>query len=171
MEPIFDHEKLDVYGVELQFMTWITDFLHDVCGSPVQHRRELIEQLDRASLSMPLNTAEGNSKRHGRHRAKFLDDARGSAFECAPAWMHRSPSNSSGRPYSARQRNARTCCSDAHVLNRSLRCGWSSSPEGLIPLQSFSLSASPYDPISASTPEALISSRSLVARSGAARNP
>jgi hypothetical protein len=71
MEPIFDHEKLDVYGVELQFMTWITDFLHDVCGSPVQHRRELIEQLDRASLSMLLNTAEGNSKRHGRHRAKL----------------------------------------------------------------------------------------------------
>jgi four helix bundle protein len=87
MEPIFEHEKLDVYGVELQFMTWITDFLNDVCGSPAQHRRELVEQLDRASLSMLLsmllNTAEGNSKRHGRHRAKFFDDARGSAFECA----------------------------------------------------------------------------------------
>src|ERR1700722_17518985 len=83
MEPIFDHEKLDVYGIELAFMTWITDFLHDVCASPAQHRRELIEQLDRASLSMLLNTAEGNCKRHGRHRAKFFDDARGSAFECA----------------------------------------------------------------------------------------
>ena len=32
---------------------------------------------------MLLNTAEGNGKRHGRHRAKFFDDARGSAFECA----------------------------------------------------------------------------------------
>jgi four helix bundle protein len=83
MEPIFDHEKLDVYNVELQFMTWISDIIHDVCRSPVQHRRELIEQLDRASLSMLLNTAKGNSKRHGRHRAKFFDDARGSAFECA----------------------------------------------------------------------------------------
>ena len=83
MEPIFDHEKLDVYNVELQFMTWISDFIHEVCGSPAQHRRELIEQLDRASLSMLLNTTEGNSKRHGRHRAKFFDDARGSAFECA----------------------------------------------------------------------------------------
>ncbi len=84
MEPIFDHEKLDVYCVELQFMTWITDFLHDVCASPAQHRRELIEQLDRASLFPCFsNTAEGNSKRHGRHRAKFFDDARGSAFECA----------------------------------------------------------------------------------------
>ena len=46
-------------------------------------RRELIEQLDRASLSILLNTAEGNGKRQGRQRAKFFDDARGSAFECA----------------------------------------------------------------------------------------
>jgi 23S rRNA-intervening sequence protein len=95
MEPIFDHEKLDVYGVELQFMTWISDFLHDVCASPAQHRRELIEQLDRASLSMLLNTAEGNSKRHGRHRAKFFDDARGRHSSAPPAWMHRSPRGSS----------------------------------------------------------------------------
>jgi four helix bundle protein len=83
MEPLFDHEKLDVYCVELHFNTWIADFLSDVSGSKRQHRRELLEQLDRASLSMLLNTAEGNGKRHGRHRAKFFDDARGSAFECA----------------------------------------------------------------------------------------
>jgi len=30
-----------------------------------------------------LNTAEGNGKRQGRQRAKFFDDARGSAVECA----------------------------------------------------------------------------------------
>jgi four helix bundle protein len=83
MEPLFDHEKLDVYRVELEFAAWITDFLNDVHRSTVQLRGELIEQLDRASISMLLNTAEGNGKRHGRHRAKFLDDARGSAFECA----------------------------------------------------------------------------------------
>jgi four helix bundle protein len=83
MKPLFDHEKLDVYCVELQFTAWIADFYDHVCRSSVQHRRELIEQLDRASLSMLLNTAEGNGKRHGRHRAKFFDDARGSAFGCA----------------------------------------------------------------------------------------
>ena len=32
---------------------------------------------------MLLNTAEGNGKRQGRPRAKFFDDARGSALECA----------------------------------------------------------------------------------------
>jgi four helix bundle protein len=83
MEALFDHEKLDVYCIELQFTTWIADFLRDVVQSSAPHGRELIEQLDRASLSMLLNTAEGNSKRHGRHRSKYFDDARGSAFECA----------------------------------------------------------------------------------------
>ena len=32
---------------------------------------------------MLLNTAEGNGRRQGRQRAKFFDDARGSAIECA----------------------------------------------------------------------------------------
>ena len=83
MEPLFDYEKLDVYRVELAFITWIADFLGDIAQSSVQRRRELIEQLDRASLSVLLNTAEGNGKRQGRQRAKYFDDARGSAFECA----------------------------------------------------------------------------------------
>jgi four helix bundle protein len=39
--------------------------------------------MDRASLSALLNTAEGNGRRQGRQRAKFFDDARGSAIECA----------------------------------------------------------------------------------------
>src|SRR5271166_6675581 len=83
VEPLFDHEKLDVYCLELQFVVWIADFFDDVSRCSVQRRRELFEQLDRASLSVLLNTAEGNAKRHGRQRAKFLDDARGSAMECA----------------------------------------------------------------------------------------
>ena len=83
MDPLFDHEKLDVYCVELGFVAWIAAFLDDASKSAGQHRRELIEQLDRASLSVLLNTAEGNGKRQGRQRAKFFDDARGSALECA----------------------------------------------------------------------------------------
>ena len=81
--PLFDHEKLDVYCLELQFVAWIADFFDDVSRCSVQRRRELFEQLDRASLSALLNTAEGNAQRHGRQRAKFFDDARGSAIECA----------------------------------------------------------------------------------------
>ena len=55
MDPIFDHEKLDVYGLELQFVTWITDFLEEVSQSPVSRRRELVDQLDGASISVLLS--------------------------------------------------------------------------------------------------------------------
>jgi four helix bundle protein len=83
MEPLFDHEKLDVYVVELEFVAWIALFFDDTSQSQVPHRRELLDQLDRASLSALLNTAEGNGKRPRRQRAKAFADARGSAIECA----------------------------------------------------------------------------------------
>lgn len=41
------------------------------------------DHLDRASLPAELTTAEGNGKRRRAVRAKFFDDARGSATECA----------------------------------------------------------------------------------------
>ena len=63
MKPIFDHEKLDVYDLELAFVAWVTDFFEDVAQSAAPNRREVLEQLDRASLSALLNTAEGNDKR------------------------------------------------------------------------------------------------------------
>jgi four helix bundle protein len=83
MNPMFDHEKLDVYGVELEFIRWLTEFFEDASHAKAAQRRELIDQLDRASMSVLFNTAEGNGKRQGRQRAKYFDDARGSALECA----------------------------------------------------------------------------------------
>ena len=81
--PHFNHEKLDVYQLELKFLSWVTQFLADLSSRSLAPTRELREQLDRASLSALLNTAEGNGRRQGRQRAKFFDDARGSAIECA----------------------------------------------------------------------------------------
>lgn len=81
--PIFDHEKLDVYQVELLFIAWVAVLLTEVRHAALGFHREVCDQLDRASLSSLLNTAEGNGKRQGRQRAKFFDDARGSAVECA----------------------------------------------------------------------------------------
>jgi len=81
--PIFDHEKLDVYQVELGFIEWVTNLRNAIKAAPHAFQREVCDQLDRASLSALLNTAEGNGKRQGRQRAKFFDDARGSAVECA----------------------------------------------------------------------------------------
>jgi four helix bundle protein len=80
---MFDHERLDVYQLELQFIAWVTDLLEEVSGKATGRLAEACDQLDRASLSSLLNTAEGNGKRQRQGRAKFFDDARGSATECA----------------------------------------------------------------------------------------
>jgi four helix bundle protein len=82
-KPIFDHEKLDVYQIELSFIGWVAVLLAEVRNAALGFHREVCDQLDRASLSSLLNTAEGNGKRQGKQRAKFFDDARGSAVECA----------------------------------------------------------------------------------------
>jgi four helix bundle protein len=80
---MFDHEKLDAYQLELSFIAWVTPLLEEVAASAKAKTREVCDQLDRASLSALLNTAEGNGKRQRPLRAKFFDDARGSATECA----------------------------------------------------------------------------------------
>src|SRR6266478_2152752 len=79
----FDHEKLDVYHMELRFISWVTPLIEEAKAAAAGKTREVCDQLDRASLSSLLNTAEGNGKRRGQSRAKFFDDARGSATECA----------------------------------------------------------------------------------------
>ena len=83
MTPQFDHEKLDVYVVELEFIRWVTPLLSEARASGGSEVTEVLNHLDRASLSILLNTAEGNGKRLGRSRYKFFDDARGSGTECA----------------------------------------------------------------------------------------
>jgi four helix bundle protein len=80
---MFDHEKLDVYHLELKFIGWVTPLLEEVSQTAAAKTSEVRDQLDRASLSALLNTAEGNGKRQRQERAKFFDDARGSATECA----------------------------------------------------------------------------------------
>ncbi len=86
MEHKLDHEKLDVYQIELQFVAWTADLMVELSESPSAKTRrisETFDHLDRASLSSLFNTAEGNGKRQMKTRAKFFDDARGSATECA----------------------------------------------------------------------------------------
>jgi four helix bundle protein len=80
---MFDHEKLDVYQLSLHFLTWVTPLLQEVTQTHGAKVREASDHLDRASLSIVLNTAEGNGKRRKLIRAKFFDDARGSGTECA----------------------------------------------------------------------------------------
>jgi four helix bundle protein len=80
MKTYFDHEKLDVYREAIAFCAWTGDLL-----SLIAAKAAAKDQLDRASTSIPLNIAEGNGKFSAKDRARFLEIARGSAFECAAA--------------------------------------------------------------------------------------
>ena len=70
-------ERLDCYRVAVEFQT--------IAARLVANRRvgALREQLDRASVSIVLNIAEGAGRRLSRDKAHFFTIARGSATECA----------------------------------------------------------------------------------------
>jgi len=76
----FIFEKLDVYRKSV-------DFAEKICGltkSFVKGNYYLADQLNRASLSISANIAEGNGRFHKADRINFFRIARGSAFECVP---------------------------------------------------------------------------------------
>jgi len=76
----FDHERLDVYRVAIEFVGWTDDLLDRL---PAGKRGSAVKQLERAATSIPLNIAEGNGKRSRKDRSRYLDIARGSALESA----------------------------------------------------------------------------------------
>jgi len=79
----FDHEKLHVYQLELDLISWLSELISELQSAKRPRLAEVIDQLDRTSLSALLNTAEGNGRRATQQRVRFFDDARGSATECA----------------------------------------------------------------------------------------
>ena len=81
--PQFDHEKLEVYRLSVRFVAWAHALILEVKGGGTPEVRETCGQLDRSSVSTVLNIAEGNGRRATKQRARFFDDARGSATECA----------------------------------------------------------------------------------------
>lgn len=78
MNPQFDHEKLRAYQEALRFVAWVSPIIEEI---PAKLAAK--DQLDRASTSIVLNTAEGNGKRSHPDRCRYFDIARGSALECA----------------------------------------------------------------------------------------
>lgn len=76
----FIFEKLDVYRKAV-------DFADKICESTRDFQKGnyyLADQLNRASLSISANIAEGNGRYHKADRINFFRIARGSAFECVP---------------------------------------------------------------------------------------
>jgi len=78
MKTYFDHEKLHVYQESLKFIEWISGILEKL-----NIKTSVRDQLDRASVSLVLNIAEGNGKSSIKDRCRFFEIARGSALECA----------------------------------------------------------------------------------------
>ena len=76
----FLFEKLDVYRKAIDFAEKIQEITKDFSRGNFY----LSDQLNRASLSIPTNLAEGNGRYHKADKANFFRIARGSAFECVP---------------------------------------------------------------------------------------
>ena len=76
----FDHERLDVYRLSIDFVAWVGSFIDE---RERNTKPSALRHLDEASTSIALNIAEGNGKRSVVDRARFLDISRGSALESA----------------------------------------------------------------------------------------
>ncbi|HVT44805.1 MAG TPA: four helix bundle protein [Thermoanaerobaculia bacterium] len=75
----FDHEKLDVYQLAIEFVARANDIIERL----PRGRGYLADQLQRAALSIVLNIAEGAGKFSPADKAAFYTRARGSATESA----------------------------------------------------------------------------------------
>ena len=80
-QPVFDHERLDVYRLAIDFVAWVGSLLDK--GALVGCRLSAAKHLEEASTSVAANLAEGNGKRSLADRSRFFEISRGSALECA----------------------------------------------------------------------------------------
>ena len=78
-EPIFDHDRLDVYRLSIDYLAFSYRIAKGLSGM----NRPARDQWLRAAQSIPLNIAEGNGKQSLKDKNRFFEMARGSALECA----------------------------------------------------------------------------------------
>ena len=77
----FPFEDLQVYRLSLD---WV-ELVEQLCKRPKDELSSSFkDQFQRASLSIPLNIAEGNGRWHSAEKRQFFWIARGSVFECVP---------------------------------------------------------------------------------------
>ncbi len=77
-EPLFLHEKLDVYQVSLRFNQWFADV---ESGNRLSARP--FRMIDSPACSLALNIAEGNGRFAVLDHAKFLEIAKTAAVKAA----------------------------------------------------------------------------------------
>ncbi len=76
----FMFEKLEVYQRAVNLAVKISD----LTDTFPKGKYYLIDQINRAALSISANLAEGNGRWHKNERKQFFWIARGSAQECIP---------------------------------------------------------------------------------------
>lgn len=77
----FSFENLDVYQRALDWVEAVETLSSGLKG---KISFSLLDQLQRATLSIPLNIAESNGRWHKGEKRQFFWIARGSVFECVP---------------------------------------------------------------------------------------
>ncbi len=77
--PQFDHEKLDVYKVAMEFIISIDAIVEQF----PRGRAYLVDQLQRAGTSVLLNIAEGAGEYASNEKGRFYRMAKRSVTECA----------------------------------------------------------------------------------------
>ena len=75
----FEFENFPVYKLSIDFIKSVDSLIAEI-NLPKNSR--LADQLIRASLSVPLNIAEGAGRFHKANKKNFYVIARGSVFEC-----------------------------------------------------------------------------------------
>ncbi len=75
----FDHEKLDVYQAAIELVVLIDE----VIDLLPRGKSYIIDQLQRAGTSVPLNIAEGAGEYSIHEKCRFYRIAKRSATECA----------------------------------------------------------------------------------------
>ena len=93
-EPIFDHERLDVYRLAINYVAFSYLIAKGLAGM----NRPARDQWLRAAQSIPLNIAEGNGKQSLKDKNRFFEipvDQRWSArqFMACFAFAMRSTQN------------------------------------------------------------------------------
>jgi four helix bundle protein len=74
----FNHEKLEVYQTSIAFIAWLSSIIETI-----SKHRNIIDQIDRSSISVSLNIAEGNGKSSKKEHNRYVEIAIGSGLECA----------------------------------------------------------------------------------------
>lgn len=74
-----DHEKLTVYHTAIEFVI----FANEITSKLPRGKSYLIDQLQRAALSISLNIAEGAGEYSSDEKIRFYRIARRSGTECA----------------------------------------------------------------------------------------